>query len=77
MKAAHGKQHSERRPVNEVDVNHSGLMNFDDIADYISKAEGKRISRQAIAAQHQKALQKLRIAIAEDPRLQLEFLEAL
>lgn len=76
MKTAHSQQLMERHRVRD-DREPRQTMSFDEIADLISRAEGRRISRQAIAAQHQKALKKLRNAIEEDPRLHHEFLQAI
>ena len=76
MKTAHSKQLMERHRVRD-DREPPQALSFGEIAEIISRSEGRRISRQAITAQHQRALLKLRIAIEEDPRLHEEFLQVI
>tara|TARA_Y100001938_G_scaffold141552_1_gene211515 strand:- start:536 stop:721 length:186 start_codon:yes stop_codon:yes gene_type:complete len=42
-------------------------MTYDEIADYLSKIEGKRVSRQRIQQLEERALKKLSQELSEDP----------
>ena len=43
------------------------VLTFDEIAKIISRSEGKRIGRQRVHIVHERALEKLKKALAEDP----------
>ena len=49
-------------------INRSDRVNlWSDIADRVSEIEGKKVSRQAVIATHQRMLKRLRILFSKDP----------